>query len=171
MSQRREKSIFISSTSQGLKPYRQLATDIVSCQDYKAVVQEHFDTPHDQLILKIKKRITDSAGVIAIVGPYYGAQSQSIRHGKPLSYTQFELLYALEGCRKPCLILHASDTFQPKADADGNLPQQSAECQEWQQAFIGEIHGFKNCGLATFRDEFEFVLALAKLRWEEWLDG
>jgi len=163
------KKIFISAVSKGLRSYRETVTEIVAAQSFIPIVQEHFQTPQTSIIEEIRDKIFQSKAVIALVGPYYGGTSPIVRDGKRLSYSQYELLYALE-YRRPCLVLFTGSEFIPDLEPDGKKVVELPDLLRSQEEFIKLIKGGdKSFGRSSFNDRLGLALALAKHRWHEWL--
>jgi hypothetical protein len=161
--------IFISATSKGLRSYREIATDVVAAQGYLPVVQEHFPTPSDEITKQIQAKVSECQAVLGIVGPFYGATSTARDRAtrSALSYSQYELKYALHR-RRPCLVLIA-DAASEFAEADPE-PDVYRQCQA---DFVASLKRMRDArlGWSPFSTPFEFALALAKVRWREWLNG
>lgn len=164
MLSRHSINVFISATTNGLGSSRSLVTEVVCAQGFKAVVQEHFATPQHAIVREIQQKVFNSGGVIALVGPWYGARSAVEFEDMVLSYTQYELVYALEK-RRPCLVLKT----------DGAGMQSDAEKQEFtdlQNAFVKRLRvRWPDLAWSRFADERGLALALAKHRWDIWLHG
>lgn len=156
--------IFISATSRGLHDYRRIATEVVAAQGSVPVVQEHFSTPRDQIVREIRQKVYDSQAILAIVGPYFGHSSGVHgRTGEALSYSQYELEYALR-FQRPCLVMIAECALtEPGAESEPDALRES------QATFIQQLKVEQPC--QCFSNQYEFALALAKHRWTEWLHG
>lgn len=162
--------IFISSVSQGLISYRNIVTEVVAAQAFIPVVEEHFPTPQKSIMREIQEKVFYSAGVIALVGPYYGTESPKIgSNNTPVSYSQYELLYALE-YKKPCLVLFTGEHFIPDGGGEGNLPTEDSKMMLRQAEFAAKIRAMPELAWCLFNNAFDLALALAKHRWESWLD-
>ena len=164
--------VFISSTTLGLGPYREIVSEVLIVQGFKPIVQEYFDTPDCPIIHELREKIADAQRVIALVGPFYGTASPADNPrlpGMKLSYTQFELEFALH-YRKPTLVLFAGPRFNPEATSLGNPPTQSESLAKLQTEFIRWIkaRADADAGRSVFNDRFELAMALAKIDWRTW---
>lgn len=160
--------IFVSSSSLGLVKYRGIVRDVLGAQGFEVVVQESFDTPGEHILTEIKKKISDCQGVIAMVGPFYGKPSPCEKEGVILSYTQFELEYALHNKMKTH-VLFTGQQFEAEPDAKGALPTQSKEEAELQQSFVKKIkRRIEGLGWSSFNSAFDLAMIMAKTKWRQW---
>jgi hypothetical protein len=159
------KQVFVSASSTGLRSYRALATEVISAQGINAVVQEHFPVPDQDIAEVIKEKIYSSDGVLALVGPYYGYPSPFSRSGSRRSYSQYEIEYAL-GQKVPCRALIA--TRECELDP---AESESQDCVESQRRFVENLMARigPRFGWTTFGNKLEFAIALAKIRWSQWI--
>ena len=88
--------IFISSVSRELKTVRQLVANTLTALGYEPVWQDIFDTSSDDIRPMLRKKIDSCTAILQIVGDAYGAEPPlpDEQFGR-VSYTQYELLYAL----------------------------------------------------------------------------
>ena len=157
--------IFISSTSSGLLPYRQIATEVIAAQGFEPVVQEHFATPNSDIADEIRQKVFHCNGVVALVGPYYGEPFPVEDDGLGLSYSQFELEFALRQ-NLPCLAAIAADD----CDLEDGVAEDSA-LRDQQAAFAASLKTrmTPRLGWSSFGNRFQFAMVLAKIRWTDWL--
>jgi len=155
------QSIFISSTTLGLKTYREIACNVVLAQGFRAEVEEHFETPGARILEVIKDKIDRSAGVICLVGGAFGGIAPvSTSEGMLLSYSQFEWFYAYKN-RKPLLTLFA------KAEAL-KWDVEAGDLASRQAAFVETILT-KVEAWSEFSDPYSFAMIFARHRWAQWL--
>ncbi len=120
--------VFVSSTTQDLKSYREVVTGAVLSRGAHPVVKEHFAPSHRILADYLDAQLGQSDAVFCIVGLLYGG-SPDHQEGVRRSWTQLEYDYAeLHGI--PLFVFLADD--QSRFDCE---IQQSTDNEELQSQF------------------------------------
>jgi TolA-binding protein len=93
--------IFISAVSKELRGARQLVANTLTFLGYEPEWQDIFGTEQGDLRAMLRRRIDSSKGVVQLVGECYGAEPPTAdEQFGPVSYTQYEALYALSKGKK-----------------------------------------------------------------------
>ena len=98
--------LFLSAVSSELRTVRQRVAATVRTLGFDPVSQDDFPTGYGELRLWLREQVDGCEGLIQIVGQGYGAEPREVDadYGR-VSYTQFELLYALRQHKKTWLII------------------------------------------------------------------
>lgn len=162
--------IFVSATTQGLSAYRRLVRDVLQAQGFEVAVHETFTTPNQPIIRHLQEGLGRCRGIIALVGDYYGRESPAACrvNGSRLSYTQYELEFALHQGLKT-LVLIADPDSQADTDTKAAMPAEPKEKTALQAAFIERVKGLpRGLGCLPFRTREDLALILAKTDWRDW---
>lgn len=130
--------IFLSAVSTELRSMRQSVARTVRTLGYDPVVQDDFPTGHGELRQWLREQIDGCEGVIQLVGDAYGAEPPDVDpHYGRVSYTQFELLYAIEKGKKTWVIVIGERCSRDQVAAQLDLPDGAAgldlaATQTWQ---------------------------------------
>jgi TolA-binding protein len=93
--------IFISAVSKELRGARQLVANTLTFLGYEPEWQDIFGTEQGDLRAMLRRRIDASKGVVQLVGECYGAEPPTPdEQFSRVSYTQYEVLYALSKGKK-----------------------------------------------------------------------
>jgi hypothetical protein len=120
--------IFISSVSSELKSARDLVAKVLLFLGFEPVWQDVFETLAGDLNRELREKIDSCSGVIQLVGDRYGhARHASDSKDAPVSYTQYEAIYARsKGKRVWYILLDPSfprDQAAPEPEALAKLQQ------------------------------------------------
>src|SRR5574337_631080 len=98
--------IFLSAVSAELRTARQAVARTVRTLGYDPVSQDDFPTGYGELHQWLREQIDGCEGLIQLVGEAYGAEPPAANweFGR-VSYTQFELLYAVRKGKKTWVIV------------------------------------------------------------------
>ena len=90
--------VFVSAVSSELRAARQLVANCLRVfHDVDVVFQEELGMEAGKLLAVLRQKIDESAGVLQLVGEAYGAAPPGKVPGfGPVSFTQYEFLYALK---------------------------------------------------------------------------
>lgn len=154
----RELRIFVSAASNGLKPYRELVTEVLFSHGIGALVQEYLEQSHDLLISQLEDKILEADAVFCLHGPAYGAPSKIKLQDRFFSWTQYEFIVARDR-RKPIY------QFFAESAACEDLQPEPDDHQRWQREFVtlakGTGHGYRK-----FHNREAFLQLLARFPWE-----
>ncbi|HRP23995.1 DUF4062 domain-containing protein [Thauera sp.] len=130
--------IFLSAVSTELRTARQAVARTVRTLGYDPVSQDDFPTGYGELRQWLREQIDGCEGLIQLVGDAYGAEPPDADHefGR-VSYTQFELLYALRKGKKTWVVLVSDRCARDHAASELDLPENAAglepaAVQDWQ---------------------------------------
>jgi serine/threonine protein kinase len=123
------RTVFISSTSEDLKPFRQAAKDVILDLGWHPVMMEHFGTDGSVGIVEAcKQRVAAADLVLAILGWRLGwVPKPEVGGDGKRSITQIEI-DAAKSLDKPVLFLLADDRWP------GNLWESKTEAREQMEA-------------------------------------
>ena len=130
--------IFLSAVSTELRTARQAVARTVRTLGYDPVSQDDFPTGYGELRQWLREQIDGCEGLIQLVGDAYGAEPPDAdpEFGR-VSYTQFELLYALRKGKKTWVVLIGDRCSRDRAATQLDLPESTAglepaAAQDWQ---------------------------------------
>lgn len=128
------RAIFLSSTTEDLKPYREAARDVVLDLGWHPVMMEHFGTDGGRGIVEAcRERVARCDLLVAILGWRLGWVPESDAGGDgKRSITQIEIDTAKE-LSKPVVFLLARDTWP------GNLWESDAKARQMVSSFRKKV--------------------------------
>jgi hypothetical protein len=133
--------IFISAVSKELKSARQLVANTLQFLGYDPVWEDNFNTEQGDIREILRRKIDECEGVVQIVGQCHGtALAVPDEVFGPVSYTQYEALYARSQGRKVWYLV-LDDTFP--GDPHAEEPEELRKAQAAYRARLqGENHLF-----------------------------
>jgi len=120
------------------------------------------------MLQMIETKIDSSQGVFCLVGHHFGHPSPfRDPGGQPVSYTQYEWLYAFRS-RKPLVTLLTTG----EVDDESRDPDSSGMgmFQEGFRRMVKELDstGKSKSGWGEFASEADFLYWMARFRWDHW---
>ena len=141
--------LFLSAVSTELRAARQRVARTVRTLGYDPVSQDDFPTGHGELRKWLREQIDACEGLVQLVGQGYGAEPATMdpEYGR-VSYTQFELLYAVRQGKKTWVIVVGQQCQRDKPVDQLDLPDDplhpdpagyQAERQALQRDYIARL--------------------------------
>lgn len=141
--------LFLSAVSEELRTARKDVAATVRTLGFDPVSQDDFPTGHGELRQWLREQLDSCEGVIQLVGQGYGAEPPTVDplYGR-LSYTQFELLYAIENKKKTWVTVIEADFSCDKPVTQLDLPHEAnhpdpagyqAERRTLQQKYVARL--------------------------------
>jgi len=167
------RSVFISSTSCGLKSYREQIAEMLRAHDIEPIEQRSFEPEREDAQKLILDSILGATGIICLVGPYFGVPKDRINDdlSPRVSYTQWECLESIRlGIESRIYVLE--DSF---FDDQGGVIDEAKEHPElrdavyfrtWQKKF--RDHLAIDCGRGSIKSPAELWRRLAMINWQKW---
>jgi tetratricopeptide (TPR) repeat protein len=179
--------LFLSAVSEELRTARKDVAAAVRTLGFDPVSQDDFPTGYGELRQWLRQQLDTCEGVIQLVGQGYGAEPPTVdpKYGR-VSYSQVELLYAIQHKKKTWVIVIGPDFPRDRSADQLDLPREAdhpdparyqAERHALQQKYIEHLkeenhlrHSAKNATelqniILRLRDD----LGELHRRWEEWL--
>ncbi|NWG17994.1 MAG: tetratricopeptide repeat protein [Chloroflexi bacterium] len=151
------KSIFISSTSLDLKPYREAAIEACHNLGFLPIAMENFEAMGVGATEGSKRKLRDADLYVGIIAHRYGY----VEAGYDRSVTEIEFDYAGErGLERLCFLVDPGYTW-PEAAYDHD---QAASLK----AFKAKIEQSVIRSLFTTVEDFQHKLIVALVEWQEW---
>lgn len=118
--------LFLSAVSEELRTARKDVAATVRTLGFDPVSQDDFPTGQGELGQWLRRQLDSCEGVIQLVGRRYGAEPPTVdpAYGR-ISYTQFELLYAIQHKKKTWVIVIGPDFPCEKPGNQLDLPREA----------------------------------------------
>lgn len=166
------RTVFISSTTFGLQPYREKVVELLKAHGIKDIEQRQFNPDVESVQDEIQRKICAATGVICLVGPYYGIPKEPMKADLSCrySFTQWECLYAMRLGKEPRIFVLHPEFFVGETEVDEVERNPGIAdaifFKKWQSEF--QKYLAIDRGHCYTYSPAELWFSLAKINWDKW---